>query len=243
MTILRPNLPLLGVSFLLILAVFGIEFSEPLFHWIFPNLENPIYARTSFSLLLMHHAMIVAISSLISILIGVSAGVFVMRPAGHDFLPLVRTITAVGQTFPPIAVLGIVVLMIGYGAPPILIALSIYGLLPIVENTLAGLTAVPVSVKDSAKAMGYSSLGRLVHIELPIASPVILAGIRVSIIINIGTATIGSTVGAQTLGAPIIEGLAASNTAYILQGAVVVGLFAILVDMALGRISHHLPRI
>lgn len=239
----RHSLPLLGVSFLLIFAVFGIEVLEPFFHWIFPNLENPIYSRTSFPLLLIQHAAIVATSSLISILIGVSAGIFVMQPAGHDFLPIVRTITAVGQTFPPIAVLGIVVLMIGYGSLPILIALSIYGLLPIVENTIAGLAAVPISVKDSAKAMGYSSPGRLIYIELPIASPVILAGIRVSVIINIGTATIGSTVGAQTLGAPIIEGLAASNTAYILQGAVVVGLFAILVDMALGRIAHHLPRI
>lgn len=166
-----------------------------------------------------------------------------MRPAGHDFLPIIRTISAIGQTFPPIAILGIVVLIIGYGSLPILIALGIYGLLPIMENTVAGLAAVPDSVKDSAKAMGYSSLGRLIYIELPIASPVILAGIRVSVIINIGTATIGSTIGAQTLGAPIIEGLAASNTAYIIQGAIVVGLFAILVDMALGRIALHLPRI
>lgn len=239
----RRFISLLGVSFLLIFAVFGIGFSESLFHWIFPDLENPIYMRTSLPLLLLYHAVIVAVSSLISIFIGVSAGIFVMRPIGHDFLPIIRTITAVGQTFPPIAVLGIVVLMIGYGSLPILIALSIYGLLPIVENTVAGLAAVPASVKDSARAMGYSSLERLIHIELPIASPVILAGIRVSVIINIGTATIGSTVGAQTLGAPIIEGLAVSNTAYIIQGAIVVGLFAILVDMALGRISHHLPRI
>lgn len=237
------SLPLIGVSFLLIFAVFGIEFSESFFHWIFPDLENPIYTRTSIPFLLIHHAVIVAASSLISILIGLSAGIFVMRPAGHDFLPIIRTISAIGQTFPPIAILGIVVLIIGYGSLPILIALGIYGLLPIMENTVAGLAAVPDSVKDSAKAMGYSSLGRLIYIELPIASPVILAGIRVSVIINIGTATIGSTIGAQTLGAPIIEGLAASNTAYIIQGAIVVGLFAILVDMALGRIALHLPRI
>jgi len=237
------SLPLIIVSLFLIFAVFGIGFSESFFHWIFPNLEKPIYTRTSIPLLLIHHAVIVAISSFFSILIGVSAGIFVMRPAGHDFLPIIRTLCAFGQTFPPIAVLGIVVLMIGYGSLPILIALSIYGLLPIMENTLAGLAAVPASVKDAGKAMGYSSLGRLIYIELPIASPVILAGIRVSIIINIGTATIGSMVGAQTLGAPIIEGLAASNTAYIIQGAVVVGLFAILVDMALGKIVHYLPRI
>jgi len=234
---------LIGVSLLLIFTVFGIEFSESFFHWMFPDLENPIYTRTSLPLLLMHHMFIVAVSSLISILIGISTGIFVMRPAGQDFLPIIRSISAIGQTFPPIAVLGIVVLMIGYGSLPILIALSIYGLLPVMENTVAGLAAVPNSVKDSAKAMGYSSLGRLIYIELPIASSVILAGIRVSVIINIGTATIGSTVGAQTLGAPIIEGLAASNTAYIIQGAVVVGLFAILVDMVLGKIAIYLPRI
>ncbi len=239
----KLSLSLIGVSLLLIFTVFGIEFSESFFHWMFPDLENPIYTRTSLPLLLMHHMFIVAVSSLISILIGISTGIFVMRPAGQDFLPIIRSISAIGQTFPPIAVLGIVVLMIGYGSLPILIALSIYGLLPVMENTVAGLAAVPNSVKDSAKAMGYSSLGRLIYIELPIASSVILAGIRVSVIINIGTATIGSTVGAQTLGAPIIEGLAASNTAYIIQGAVVVGLFAILVDMVLGKIAIYLPRI
>lgn len=233
---------LIGVGLLLTFAIFGIEFSETFFHWAFPNLENSIYTRTSIPLLFMHHVVIVATSSLISILIGISAGIFVTRPAGHDFLPIIRTISAVGQTFPPIAVLGIVVLMIGYGSLPILIALSVYGLLPIIENTIAGLAAVPASVKDAAKAMGYSSLGRLIYVELPIASPVILAGIRISVIINIGTATIGSTVGAQTLGAPIIEGLAASNTAYIIQGAIVVGLFAIVVDMTLGKIAHYLPR-
>ncbi|MEZ5648434.1 MAG: ABC transporter permease [Alphaproteobacteria bacterium] len=235
--------PIFWVALLLALAVLGMEKAEPFFHWVFPDIKRVIYTRTSFSILLAYHFIIVATSSLISIAIGVGAGIFVTRQAGQDFLPIVRTIAAVGQTFPPIAVLGIAILLVGYGSAPILIALIIYGLLPIVENTIAGLAAVPPSVVEAAKAMGYSSIERLIFIELPLASPVILAGIRVSIIINIGTATIGSTVGARTLGAPIIEGLAGSNTAYIIQGAIVVGLFAIFFDMALGYLARRLPQI
>ena len=86
---------------------------------------------------------------------------------------------------------------------------------------------MPAAAIDAAEGMGFTPAQRLLAVELPLAAPVILAGIRTSVIISIGTATIGSTVGALTLGSPIIEGLSGSNTAYVLQGAVLVGLLAI----------------
>ena len=130
--------------------------------------------------------------------------------------------------------------MAGFGSLPTLIALILYGLLPIIENAIAGLEGVPCPVREAAEGMGLSPLQVLRDIELPLAAPIIVAGIRTSVIINIGTATIGSTVGAVTLGTPIINGLVTGKLPYVLQGAAVVGLFAILTDMVFERLDRHL---
>ena len=109
---------------------------------------------------------------------------------------MVDLLAGVGQTFPPVAVLAIAVPLIGFGAWPTVVALFLYGLLPIIENAIAGLEGVPQAVREAADGMGLTPWQRLRTVELPLAAPVILAGIRVSVTIAIGTATIGSTVGA-----------------------------------------------
>ena len=164
------------------------------------------------------------------------------RPSGREFRPLVETIAAIGQTFPPVAVLAIAVPVIGFGQQPAIIALILYGVLPILQGTLAGIAAVPASVLSVAEGMGMSAWQRLRKVELPLAAPVIIAGIRTSVIINIGTATIASTVGANTLGTPIIIGLSGFNTAYIIQGALLVALAAIVVDRLFERLALYLSR-
>jgi osmoprotectant transport system permease protein len=110
--------------------------------------------------------------------------------------------------------------------------------LPILENTVTGLEAVPAAARDAAIGMGFSPWQMLSRIELPLAWPFILAGLRTSTIINIGTAAIGSSIGALSLGSPIIEGLAANNPAYVLQGALVVAFLAILVDHMFGSLAR-----
>lgn len=142
----------------------------------------------------------------------------VTRPAGSAFRPLVETIAAIGQTFPPVAVLAMAVPVLGFGWLPALIALALYGILPVLQGTLAGLGSIPHGVSGVAEGMGMTGWQRLYKVELPLAAPVITAGIRTSVIVNIGTATIASTVGASTLGTPIIIGLSGFNTAYIVQG-------------------------
>ena len=134
------------------------------------------------------------------------------RPFGAEFLPLSRSLANIGQTFPPVAVLALAVPMLGFGTAPTLVALFLYGLLPIFENTLTGLTTLPPAVTDAAKGVGMTGWQRLLKVELPLALPVILAGIRLSTVISLSTATIGSTVAARTLGEVIIAGLTASNT-------------------------------
>ncbi|MCD8513263.1 MAG: ABC transporter permease, partial [Nitrincola sp.] len=145
---------------------------------------------------------------------------------------------SIGQTFPPIAVLALSVPLLGFGALPTILALTLYGLLPIVRNTLAGLQGVDSAVIQSAKGMGMSSIQILWQVELPLASTVIMSGIRTSITINIATAAIGSTIGATTLGDPVISGLVNGNTAYVVQGAILIGLLALATDSFLDRVQQ-----
>ncbi|MFK3710815.1 ABC transporter permease [Leclercia adecarboxylata] len=234
--------PLLWLVALFVTLLLVMPYSAPLFSALFPELPRPVYQQESFVSLTLSHFWLVGISSLIAIVLGAGAGIAVTRPAGHEFRPLVETIAAVGQTFPPVAVLAIAVPVMGFGQQPAIIALILYGVLPILQATLAGLASVPAAAISVAEGMGMSGWQRLRNVELPLAAPVMLAGIRTSVIINIGTAAIASTVGANTLGTPIIIGLSGFNTAYIIQGALLVALAAIVVDRAFERLAQSLSR-
>jgi len=223
-----------AAAFALILALLPV--SRPLFAALFPWLDRPLYEQDPFVSLVADHLMLVGVSSAAATLLGVGAGVFVTRQAGAEFRGIVETVVAMGQTFPPVAVLALAVPATGFGAAPALIALTLYGVLPILQNTIAGLGAVPGAVREAARGVGMTPREILLRVELPIAAPVIVAGIRVSVIINVGTAAIASTVGAKTLGSPIIVGLNGSNVAYVLQGAVLVGMLAVVLDLAFGRL-------
>ncbi|MCZ3381073.1 ABC transporter permease [Kosakonia sp. SOY2] len=240
MKILRD--PLLWLMALFVALLVWLPHSAALFSTLFPQLPRPVYLQESFISLTVAHFSLVAVSSVIAIVLGVGAGVAVTRSAGREFRPLAETIAAVGQTFPPVAVLAIAVPVMGFGKQPAIIALVLYGVLPILQGTLAGIASVPESVQSVAKGMGMSAWQRLLKVELPLAAPMIIAGVRTSVIINIGTATIASTVGASTLGTPIIIGLSGFNTAYVVQGAVLVALAAIIVDRGFERLAQRLNR-
>ena len=240
MRILRD--PLLWLLALFIALLIGLPYSEPLFHTLFPEQPRPLYQQAGFVALTLAHGKLVVISSLAAIVIGVGAGVLVTRPAGREFRPLVETLAAMGQTFPPVAVLALAVPVMGFGEQPAIVALILYGILPVLQGTLAGLASVPVGALSVAEGMGMTGGQRLWKVELPLAAPVIVAGIRTSVIVNIGTATIASTVGANTLGTPIIIGLSGFNSAYVVQGAILVALAAIIVDRAFERLSLRLSR-
>ena len=234
--------PLLWLLALFIGLLIGLPYSEPLFQTLFPEQPRPLYQQAGFLSLTLAHGWLVGVSSLIAVAVGVSAAIAVTRPAGREFRPLVETLAAMGQTFPPVAVLALAVPVMGFGEKPAIIALILYGILPVLQGTLAGLAAVPAGALSVAEGMGMTGWQRLRQVELPLAAPVIVAGIRTSVIINIGTATIASTVGANTLGTPIIIGLSGFNTAYVVQGAMLVALAAIIVDRAFERLSQRLSR-
>jgi osmoprotectant transport system permease protein len=223
---------------LLLGLVLRPELFKPVFEPLTENGAPAIYDKGSLLDLTLAHLALVAGSSLIAAILAVLIGVFVTREAGAEFLPLSRTMVNIGQTFPPVAVLALAVPAVGFGVKPTLIALVLYGLLPIFENTITGLKQVPEATLEAADGMGMSGWRRLVSVELPLALPVILAGVRLSVVINLGTATIGSTVAAKGLGEVIIAGLVSSNTAFVLQGGVIVALLAVLIYDALGFVER-----
>ena len=227
-----------GVFFAALLV--GMPQLAPVFEWGFPGVSPPVFERASFATLWLSHAGLVLAASGAATILGIALAIFVTRPIGQDFRALASTLAAIGQTFPPAAVLALAVPAIGFGPRPTIVALFLYGLLPIIDNAIAGLDGVPAATREAARGMGLSAWQLLRDVDLPLAAPVILAGVRVSVTIAIGTATIGSTVGALTLGTPIFDGLAGNKLPFVIQGAVLVALFAILTDMLFARLEHWL---
>lgn len=228
----------LGWLLVLGLAIAWLPEAEAWFRQVAPNSRSVIYQRDSFLDLVLQHLRLVGAASLVAVVVGVGASILVTRPLGQDFLPLVAQLASMGQTFPPVAVLALSVPMLGFGTQPTLLALVLYGLLPIVRNTLVGLQGIDPTVMEAARGMGMSNRQVLWQVELPLAARVILAGIRTSVTINIATAAIGSTIGAKTLGDPIIAGISNGNNAYILQGAILIALLALFIDSLFERLSR-----
>jgi osmoprotectant transport system permease protein len=234
--------PLIWVVLVLAVLLALLPRADGFFALLFPWLERPIYRQESFLALVGAHLGLVGASSAAASFVGIMAGIAVTRPSGAEFRAMVTTIVTTGQTFPPVAVLAIAVPVMGFGALPALVALFLYGVLPILESTVAGLTAVPDAVRDAARGIGMSDGAVLRRVDLPLAAPVIIAGVRTSVIINVGTAAIASTVGVRSLGLPIIIGLNAANVAYVLQGAVLIGLMAVALDLAFERALRRIER-
>ncbi|KKX27651.1 ABC transporter permease [Rhizobium sp. LC145] len=236
-TILRGLLLLLLIAFLVTPGSF-----EPLLKPLTQTNAPAIYNQGSLLSLTVQHLRTVFIATLAAIIVAVMLAILVTRPFGAEFLPLSRSLVNIGQTFPPVAVLALAVPAVGFGEKPTLIALFLYGLLPIFENTLTALTNLPRSVMEAARGAGMTDMQRLAKIELPLSLPVILAGIRLSVVISLATATIGSTVAARTLGEVIIAGLQSNNLAFVLQGGLIVGALAVLIYDALSALERMLAR-
>ncbi len=163
---------------------------------------------------------------------------------GHPRLaePWIRLV-GVTQTIPSIALLAFMVPWLGVGTRPALVALWIYSVFPMLRNTYTGLTAVPSDVLEAGLAMGMTPAQLLRHVRLPLAVPVILAGVRTSAVLLVGTATLAAFIGAGGLGVPIVSGLQMADPARILSGALPAALLALVVDRALAFAEARLrPR-
>jgi osmoprotectant transport system permease protein len=230
-------LRLLALVLLVWLVVQPSAFSGVFGGFVRPG-QPVIYNQGSLLTITISHLLIVLGAIVASAVIAISLAILVTRPFGADFLSVSRAVANIGQTFPPVAVLALCVPLFGFGTTPTLVALFLYGLLPIFENTLTGLSSVPETVTEAARGMGMTPWQRLIHVELALALPMILAGLRLSTTIALSTATIGSTVAARTLGEVIIAGLQSGNTAFVAQGGLIVGLLAVLIHDGFVALEH-----
>lgn len=189
-----------------------------------PTFDPPLWR------LALTHLGLVTVATLFVVLVGVPLAVAVTRPHRDAWRQLAETLVGLGQTVPTLAVLALAVPVLGFGWQPALLGLVVYGLLPVVSSGVAGLRGVDHAVLDAARGMGMSEWQRLRRVELPLARPVMLAGLRTSVVYNVGTATIGAALGAGGLGDPIINGLSQQNTALVLVGALLAALLALSLD-------------
>jgi len=172
------------------------------------------------------HLALVSISLFVSILFGLPLGVFAAR--FRRLGQFILVISGVIQTIPSLALLSFFIPLFGIGTIPSLVALFLYGLLPIVIGTYTAMISIDKGLLESSRALGLTAFQRLILIELPLCSPAIMAGIKTSAIITIGTATLAALIGAGGYGTPIVTGLALNDTSTILQGAVPAALMSLI---------------
>jgi osmoprotectant transport system permease protein len=189
----------------------------------------------------LEHLGLVAVSSGVAVAVGVPLGILLVRNA--RIRGPVLAAANVFQTIPSLALFGFLIplpFLGGIGARTAIIALVLYALLPIIRNTYAGISGVDAAVRDAAKGMGMTAGEMLRLVELPLAAPVILAGIRVATVIGVGIATIAAAIGAGGLGVFIFSGVAMVNNDQILAGAVPAAALALLADGMLHLVERRL---
>jgi osmoprotectant transport system permease protein len=198
---------------------------------------SPLVERTPLATLVMQHITLVSVATLAAVVVGIGLGLGVRLSRSAEFDALVMRFGALGETVPSAAVIALSVPLLGYGNEPILLALFLYAILPIVRNTISGLHSVAGDITEAAKGMGFTDLQQVLTIELPLSLPTLMAGIRTALVINISAATLGATVGAGGLGVPIIAGIRTNDPVMVLIGSVPVILMAMVADRCLRAIQ------
>jgi len=190
--------------------------------------------------LIRQHVALAAMSGAIAIVVGIPLGIILTRPCFEMFADAVTQIVNLGTTIPTLALLALSMSFLGIGAPPVIFALFVLTLLPIVLNTIAGLRSVPQHLIEAARGMGMTPGQILRRVELPNAVFVILAGIRTALAINIGTVPLAFLIGGGGLGELIFTGIDLMEPSMLLAGAIPTALLAVLVDFLIGQIQFWL---
>jgi len=188
------------------------------------------------------HLKIVAICMVVAGVLGLGLGVLASR--SERFATFILAVTSTFLTIPSFALFGLLSIWFGLGNPPVIIGLILYALLPIVRNTRAGILAVDPAVTEAARGMGMSPPQELTRVELPLAVPVILAGLRQATVMIVAIATVGAAVGANDLGQPIFAALTrdTGTLEQVLAGIIPVALIGIIADLVLAAVQRALSR-
>ncbi len=191
---------------------------------------------------LRQHLLLMLVSMIGAIPIGILGGVLLSRPKFYYVGKVVESIVNIGQTVPPLAILALFFVIMGIGFRMAVFALFLYSILPILRNTFAGIVQVPSSIIESAKGMGMTPFRVLTRIELPLAFPITVAGIRTAIVINVGTAAMATFIGGGGLGDLIVAGISLGRDMVIFTGASLAAITAILLDNTIGQVQKGLVR-
>jgi osmoprotectant transport system permease protein len=183
------------------------------------------------------HIKLVLVSGGLAILIGVPFGVLLSRQAMRGFAEPIMQVLNVSTTIPTLAILAMAMTVMGIGERPAIFALWLHALLPIVRNSYEGVRALPPHMLEAARGMGMRPRQVLLRVELPNALPVILAGIRTALVINVGTVPLAFLIGGGGLGELILSGIDLFEPAMMLAGAIPTGILAVIVDFLLGRLT------
>ncbi len=226
-----PSLLVVAVVLLYVLVIAKVEPG---------SMSSRLITPDKIKVMVWQHLKLVMISATLAIITAVPAGILITRPALRDLAGVIVNFANIGQTVPSIAVLGLSMTYLGIGFQPSIFALWLYALLPIVRNTYTGITEVDPAVIEAARGMGMTDRQILFRIELPLALSIIFAGIRTSVVINVGTAALATFIGVRNLGLPIAAGLRVRRDDMVLVGGALTAVFAIAMDFILSKIEAQM---
>ena len=191
----------------------------------------------------LQHLYIILVANACAVVIGVAIGLYISGRGRQKTAETVIYFASIMMTVPSLALYGILMGILhaltlpSIGFLPVVIALTLYGLLPIIRNTYTALVEVDPAIIEAGRGMGMSERQILIRVKIPLAVPVIMAGLRQAIVMNIGIAAIGSYIGAGGLGQPIFRGIANYRIDLIIVGAFCVSIMAIIIDLLMGRVE------
>ncbi len=188
----------------------------------------------------LRHIMLAGVSTTLAVIIGMPLGIWIRYQAKAR--GTVLNIAGVIQTVPSLALLALLMIPLGIGVKPAIVALTLYGLLPVIRNTFTGLQGVSPEVIEAARGLGFTDRQSLWMVELPLAMPVIVAGIRTAAVINVGVATLSAYIGAGGLGDFIVRGLSMMHTPSIALGCASSAILALSLDFGIGFTERRLRR-
>ncbi len=206
---------------------------ELLLRFLVPDQRAVLYPTKPLSVLMGEQVYLTMASSAIALVVGVTLGLIALSRAGKPFRDLIMSVGNLAQTVPSVAIMALVIPLTGYGAEPVVIALVLYSILPIMLNVVAGIESVSPDAIDAATGMGMTPRQRFLSVQLPLAMPVIMGGVKNMLVINVSAATLGAVVAAGGLGMPILAGFKEYNDAYILEGALPSITLALFIDRLL----------
>lgn len=218
-----------GLLIAFLAAIFAILQAQP--QWLKTYQSDLIYLG-------QQHLRLVAYSMLLALLVGLPAGILLSRDWAKRYAEPVLQLFNIGNTLPPLAVLALAMVLVGIGDQPAIIALFLASLLPIVRNTYSGLRGVSPALLEAARGLGMTPRQSLCYVELPNAAPVILVGVRLAMVINVGTVPLTFLIGASSYGELIFPGIFLNNQSQLLVGAGATAIVALALDQALARLGQ-----